>query len=151
MALDVVESWVRAAWSSSTEFWIWCKSPRSARPNRWATDRLVLLSSCLCVEMWSLLIWLSESWIWGRRLVAEIMLEGRSWGELELRSVGRWSTASAIKKIGDWKQMIEWESGMSKVTSLERAGIMTASIMGMNMITFSHWSWNVKRGVSCKT
>jgi len=79
------------------------------------------------------------------------MLEGRSWGELELRSVGRWSTASAIKKIGEWKQMIEWESGMSKVTSLERAGIMTASIMGMNMITLSHWNWFVERGVIRKT
>ena len=79
------------------------------------------------------------------------MLEGRSWDELELRSVGRWSTASAIRKIGEWKQMIEWESGMSKVSSLERVGIMTASIKGMNMITLGHWYWAMERGVICKT
>ena len=47
--------------------------------------------------------------------------------------------------------MIEWESGMSKVTSLERVGIMTARIEGMNMITLSHWYWFVERGVICKT
>ncbi len=123
--------------------------PRSARPNRWAT--VCFLSSCLCVEFCSRLIWLSESWIWGRRLVAEIMLEGRSWGELVLRSVGMWSTASAIRKIGEWKQMIEWESGMSKVTSLKRVGIKKASIKGMNMITLGHLYWAVEREVICKT
>ena len=94
--------------------------------------------------MWSLLIWLSESWIWGRRLVAEIMLEGRSWSELELRSVGRWSTASAIRKIGEWKQMIEWESGISKVTSLEGVDIMRARIKGKIMVTLGHWYWAVE-------
>ena len=56
MALDVVESWVKAAWSSNTELWIWCISPRSARPNRWATDHLVLLCSCLSVELCRCLI-----------------------------------------------------------------------------------------------
>ena len=121
--------------------------PRSARPNRWATVRLVLLCSCLSVRLCRRLIWLSESWIWGRRLVAEIMSEGRSWGELVLRSVGRWSTASAIRKIGEWKQMIEWESGMSKVTSLERVGIMRASIKGLIKVTLGHWYCAVERVV----
>ena len=70
--------------------------------------------------------------------MADITLEGRFWGELVLSSAGRWSTASAIRKIGEWKQMMEWESGISKVTSLEGVDIRRASITGKLMVTLCH-------------
>ena len=66
------------------------------------------------------------------------MLVGKSWGELVLSSAGRWSTASTIRKIGEWKQMMEWESGMSKVTSLEGVDIRRTSMTGKLMVTLCH-------------